>query len=191
QEIANARDGLRSSPRRSQMSATVCDLLPRDRKCTRSFAISSQEIANARDGLRSPPKRSQMHAMVCDLLPRDRKCTRSFAIFSQEIANARDGLRSSPRRSQMSATVCDLLPRDRKCTRWFANFSQEIAIHPVHFKKVLRSQFFADVPGYPESGGQVIVERQLGSSASRAPAPFFECAFIHPQSACKERSRTP
>src|SRR5439155_27176719 len=82
------------------MHAIVCDLLPRDRKCTRSFAIFFQEIANARDRLRSSPKRSQMHAMVCDLLPRDRKCTQWFAIFSQEIANARDGLRISPRTSQ-------------------------------------------------------------------------------------------
>ena len=55
QEIANARDGLQSSARRSQMHAMVCNLLPGDRKCARWFAIFSQEIANARDGWRSSP----------------------------------------------------------------------------------------------------------------------------------------
>ncbi|PYR96761.1 MAG: hypothetical protein DMG16_26850 [Acidobacteria bacterium] len=44
QEIANARDRLRASPRRSQMHAMVCELLPGDRKCTRWFASFSQEI---------------------------------------------------------------------------------------------------------------------------------------------------
>src|SRR5437867_2216680 len=104
------------------MDPMVCDLLPGDRKCTRWFASFSQEIANARDRLRASPRRSQMHAIVCELLPGDRKCTRSFASFSQEIANARDRLRASPRRSQSISFI---------------------------FKKVLRSQFFADVPGCP------------------------------------------
>ena len=44
QEIANARDGLRSSLRRSQMCAMFCELVPGDRKCTRWFASLSQEI---------------------------------------------------------------------------------------------------------------------------------------------------
>src|SRR5437016_3572701 len=109
------------------------------------------EIANARDRLRAFPRRSQMHAIVCELLPGDRKCTRSFASLSQEIANVRDGLRASPRRSKSI---------------------------PFIFKKILRSQFFADVPGCPGSGGQVIAERQLGSSASRAPAPIFR-VYVH------------
>jgi len=42
QEIANARDGLQSSARRSQMRAMVCDLLSGDRKCTRRLAIFSR-----------------------------------------------------------------------------------------------------------------------------------------------------
>ena len=83
QEIANARNGLRSFLRRSQTRATVCDLLSGDRKCTRWFAIFCQEIANARDGLQSSARRSQMRAMVCDLLSGDRKCTRRLAIFSR------------------------------------------------------------------------------------------------------------
>src|SRR5947199_263726 len=99
------------------MDPMVCDLLPGDRKCTRWFASFSQEIENQRVHLRAAPRRSQMHAMVCELLPGDRKCTRWFASFSQEIANARDGLRASPRRSKSI---------------------------PFIFKKILRSQFFAD-----------------------------------------------
>src|SRR5207302_5297694 len=57
QEIANARDGLRASSRRSQMHAMVCELLSGDRKCARWFASFFQEIANARDGLRACPRR--------------------------------------------------------------------------------------------------------------------------------------
>src|SRR5436190_576535 len=64
QEIANVRDGLRASPKRSQMCAMVCELFPGDRKCTRWFAIFSQEIANVRDVLRACSRGSQMHAMV-------------------------------------------------------------------------------------------------------------------------------
>src|SRR5438876_826382 len=74
-------------------------------------------MGNACDGLRPSPSRSKMCATVCNLLPGDCKCARWFASFSQEIANARDGLRASPRRSKSI---------------------------PFIFKKILRTQFFAD-----------------------------------------------